>query len=103
MVNDITREFHKACINGNLKTVSSLLCKQKQIKVNMLDDKFKSTLCKSVEKNHTEIIKVLLEFGVDVNQFDWRRRTPLHYASDLSIAKVLLVNGASVHAKTYPG
>ena len=96
MVNDITSEFHKACINGDLKTVSSHLCKQEQIKVKRLDNKFESTLCKTVEKNHTEIIKVLLEIGVDVNQLDWQRRIPLHYASDLSIAKILLVNGASV-------
>ena len=103
MVNDITSEFHKACINGDLKTVSILLCKQKQINVKRLDNKFESTLCQTIEKNHKEIIELLLEIGVDVNQLDWQRRTPLHYASDLNTAEILLVNGASVHAKTYRG
>ena len=55
---------------------------------------------KEPHRNHWTSFR---EIGVDVNQVDWQRRTPLHYASDLSTAKILLVNGASVHAKTYRG
>ena len=66
MVHDIlTIAFHEACINGDLKKVSDLLCRQEQIDIKMLEKKF--TLWKTVISKHTEIVKLLLENGVNAH------------------------------------
>ena len=101
MVNDITAEFHKACINGELERVSKLLYNKEEIDVAYLNDEI--TLCTTVEKSHVEIVKILLEIGVNANQIDLNKRTPLHHAKSLSIAKMLLENGANVDPQDYHG
>ena len=40
------------------------------------------------------IVQVLLDAGADVNSRDHHGRTPLHYASEIDVAKLLLARGA---------
>ena len=101
---DITTEFHEACINGDLEKVSSLLGnKKEEIDVKLLDKKF--TLFKTMENNHLEIVKLLLEFGVNVNQEDIVEETALHktfyhYEANLEMVQILLKHHANVNKQT---
>ena len=94
----ITFEFHKACINGDMEKVSKLLRKNDEINVSQLDEM--GTLFKIVKRGDVEFVKLLLKIGLNVNQQDWLRKTPLHLACIYGLHKIvgiLLENGASVN------
>ena len=96
--NTITFEFHKSCIIGDMERVSKLLRKQVEIDVTQLDEM--GTLFKIVKRGDVEFVKLLLKIGLDVNQQDWLRKTPLHLACSYGLHKIveiLLENGASVN------
>jgi SepF-like predicted cell division protein (DUF552 family) len=64
----------------------------------------KTPLCLAVEHGHTEIVKLLIEHGADVNASCYidSFETPLHQAvvdDDTEIAKLLIQNGADVNAR----
>jgi len=60
-------------------------------------------LHRAAEKGSVEIVKILLEKGVDVNLLDIKAKaSPLHYAalnSHIEVVKLLIENGADVHTK----
>lgn len=55
------------------------------------------------EGDSTEVIETLLGLGADVNAVNCRGLTPLHVASCLDVAKVLIEAGANLHAKDVRG
>ena len=55
----------------------------------------------AARKGHTDVAKLLIEHGADVNaKEDYRGETPLHWAKDANIAQVLIEHGADVKAKS---
>jgi hypothetical protein len=64
----------------------------------------KTPLCLAVEHGHSEIVKLLIEHGADVNASCYidSFETPLHRAvvdDNIEIAKLLIQNGADVNAR----
>ena len=45
---------------------------------------------------HEEMIQILLAQGTNVNTIDWDGCTPLHYARNRSISKLLIEAGAEI-------
>ena len=94
-------EFHEACLRGDLDKVTHLLSRKEEIVVKLLDKKF--ALESAVWHGYPQIVELLLRIGVNVNQ---RGRLigfrPLHLAcakqGNLTIAKILLDNGADINA-----
>ena len=64
--NDITNEFHDACVNGDLDKIYNLLREKELIDVKQLEEK--DTLCISVKEGHEKVVKILLQIGVDANK-----------------------------------
>jgi ankyrin repeat protein len=64
-------------------------------------------LCDAIKCRHTEVVKVLLTFGSEVNNKSKEStETPLHFAAkngDIQIVDMLLKRGARINAKNYDG
>ncbi|XP_015712715.1 apoptosis-stimulating of p53 protein 2 [Coturnix japonica] len=70
----------------------------------MPNDEGITALHNAVCAGHTEIVKFLLEFGVNVNAADSDGWTPLHCAAscnNVQVCKFLVESGAAVFATTY--
>ena len=95
--NDITNEFHDACVNGELDKVCNLLREKELIDVKQLEEK--DTLCISVKEGHEKVVKILLQIGLDANKEP--NMSPLQWAiifsGNFGIVKSLLEHGANVH------
>ena len=63
--NDITNEFHDACVNGELDKVCNLLREKELIDVKQLEEK--DTLFISVKKGHEKVVQILLKIGEKKN------------------------------------
>ena len=62
-------------------------------------------LCVSIYKNDIELVKKMIKYGVDVNEFS-EGKTPLMYAcryNRLELIKVLVTNGAKLNLKYVNG
>lgn len=58
----------------------------------------------AVHCNNIEVIKILLEYDVNINSQDWTGNTPLMYAIEKKdILLFLLQNGADVNKQNYYG
>jgi len=56
--------------------------------------------------NNIDVIKVLIEEGIDINNWGICGHTPVHYHSkegNLEIVKYLLINGSDPHKKNIYG
>ena len=98
---NITLEFHEACKRGDVAKATNLLQRKEEIDVKQLDKNH--TLERAVMYGDLEIVKLLLKIGVNVNQKDrFFGFRPLHLVcakdGNLTIAKVLLENGADMDA-----
>ena len=99
--NNVTFEFHEACIRGNIDKITNILQRKEEIDVVQLDKQF--TLKRAVQNGDSGIVQLLLRIGVNVNQKDkFYGIRPLHCAcaawGNLAIAKILLDNGADINA-----
>ena len=93
--NETTVEFHKACLNRDIKTVNNLLKDKDKIDVT-LDEmntllttmsfikdfyslkELKDTMMEN--DTHEEVVKLLCEIGIDLEQKDHDGKTALHLA-----------------------
>ncbi|KAH6874188.1 ankyrin repeat-containing domain protein, partial [Thelonectria olida] len=61
----------------------------------------------AAEKGHEVLVKLLLQYGADVNMMDQNEKTALQLAVDArhkAVARMLVVNGADMNAGDYfPG
>ena len=101
MSGNVTMEFHWACRTGDLEKVTNFLSQKAQIDVKALNEK--CTLHSAVSSRFTEIVKILLKIGCNVNGLNWLGNTPLNWAvgfeSNLPIVQILLENGANIDAR----
>ena len=97
---DVTNEFHYACVNSELDKVHKLLTKKEVIDVKQLEEK--GTLFISVKEGHEKVVNVLLQIGVNANNkpglltysiIKWA----ISLKGNFAIVKSLLKHGADVH------
>ena len=90
-----------AAFVGNIEAVKQHLAAGTD--VNVKKDKLGDSLLHEAmlykSKQHTEIIKLLIANGADVNAKNKDERTPLHDATSKERAEQLVTNGADVNAK----
>lgn len=87
--------FMYSAVIGNIEKIKYFL--ERNIDVNIVDDKGKTALIHSVINNNIEIVKLLLKNGADVNIKDKRGLTAIKYAiknKNVEIANVLTTHGA---------
>ena len=65
---NVTLEFHEASTNGNLAKVTNFLSRKEEIDLKSPDEK--CTLHNAASSRFTEIVKVLLKIGVNINGLD---------------------------------
>ena len=96
----ITSQFRDACKTGDLKKVKYLLARSKKINVKYLNAMY--TLNFAVMDGHSNIVKLLVDMGANVNKGDsYYECRPLHDACRkgyLKIAEILVENGADIDA-----
>jgi ankyrin repeat protein len=85
---------------GHLKTAARLIYRGAD--VNEFDNKHWTPLIIASYKGYTDIVRLLIKKGADVT-LDSYQNTALHYAKTPAIAKLLLDNGADLHALTKNG
>ena len=99
-MNDVIEGFIQACLKGDLNTLNNLLRRKEEIDVKQLERR--NLLLRAVMYGQSEIVRLLLTVGVNVNQSDsFLRSRPLHFAcreGNLSIVELLLENGADIDA-----
>lgn len=100
MTGNVTTEFRLACHFGELEKLSNLLRRKEEIDVKQLERR--NLLLRAVMYGQSEIVRLLLTVGVNVNQSNnFVGSRPLHFAcreGNLSIVELLLENGADIDA-----
>ena len=98
--NDINKALIDAVMDGNLKAVKSLI--KKGADANTIDSTSESTILHIASyKGYTEIAKLLIDNGANVNAEAYGYTTPLMTASQmghLEIALLLIKNKADINA-----
>ncbi|PIO31049.1 hypothetical protein AB205_0006570, partial [Aquarana catesbeiana] len=93
-----------AAAHGQIAVVEFLL--QNGADPQILGKGRESALSLACSKGYTDIVKMLVECGVDVNEYDWNGGTPLLYAvhgNHVKCVKILLENGADPTIETDSG
>ncbi|XP_068941062.1 ankyrin repeat family A protein 2 isoform X3 [Petaurus breviceps papuanus] len=93
-----------AAAHGQIAVVEFLL--QNGADPQILGKGRESALSLASSKGYTDIVKMLLDCGVDVNEYDWNGGTPLLYAvhgNHVKCVKILLENGADPTIETDSG
>jgi len=97
--------LHKAAKSGDIEEVKQLIAKGKNVNEKKQFSK-KTPLMYAVEYNRTNITKLLLTKGAEINDADTLGDTALLKAAEntnLDIMKLLLKNGADVNATNNNG
>jgi ankyrin repeat protein len=92
--------FLRACEKGKLEMAKLLLKEKSEIKDRSIHDSKKSALHLAVKKENIDLIKWLLDGGIDINSKDEDGRTPLMDAvalGKINSATYLLEKGASTN------
>lgn len=88
--------------SGKKEKVRRLLA-DKSCEVDALIDGRQPALHLAMQEEQTEIVRVLLDFGADINSIGYHGWTPLHIAAsigNLPLTELCLSHGANVHAQT---
>lgn len=89
---------------GNIK--AALKAIEEKANLNALSSHGRSALTISIIKKHTDIAKLLINKGADINLVDYDQLTPLCYAAergDLCLVKQLIDKGANVNHQNDQG
>jgi ankyrin repeat protein len=100
---EIDKELLNACWLGNTKKVKTLIAEGAN--VNVVTYRNATPLLVAAKGGYIEIVKLLIEFGGDVNAKDEDGNTALHLISkeDFEIGKLLIEKGIDVNAEDEEG
>lgn len=88
---------------GDESNIKTQLNKSPSILINSKNSNYQTALMVASEKGNTNVAKLLLDNGADVNIVDPKLLTALHYATQarhVKIVQLLLMHGANVDAKS---
>ncbi|XP_071919132.1 uncharacterized protein [Coffea arabica] len=95
--------LHLAAWSGQIKVVE-YLCKKADVGAAAMDDM--GAIHFAAQKGHTEVVRILVNFGVPIKSHNRKGMTALHYAaqgSHLELVKYLIKKGANIDAKNKAG
>lgn len=95
-------EVHDALVQGEIEKAKSLLANDPDL-VHSCDGRNRTPLHLAARFGHVKLARWLLEHGADVNARAYNGFTPLHLATDPTVAKILLEHGADIEALTSYG
>ncbi|KAJ9587973.1 hypothetical protein L9F63_018602 [Diploptera punctata] len=97
--------LHRAAYGGFADTVRVLI-KNGYAEINVPNDLQEFPLHLAVDRNHTDVVRILLDNGVPVDPLDGMSRTPLHRAAEIGnidIVKLLVENNADKSLRSSEG
>ena len=101
----LVRRFHNAASEGDVSLVESML--QEGVPVYCVDRVDQTALFFAAYYNRTDVIRLLLQKGADVNKQNWIGNTPLHNAamfnSTAEVIAMLIDHGASINITNNEG
>ncbi|KAL3500113.1 hypothetical protein ACH5RR_039206 [Cinchona calisaya] len=95
--------LHLAAWSGQTKVVE-YLCNKADVGAAAMDDM--GAIHFAAQKGHTEVVRILINFGVSIKSYNRKGMTALHYAaqgSHLELVRYLIKKGANLNAKNKAG
>ena len=99
-------DVYVACLIGDKEEVCSLLKQHPDLVKVRKGFREETPLHAGASKGHSDIVKLLLDFGLDINSKNNQGDTPLHLASlegYVSVVDMLIAKGAQVNAENTLG
>ena len=102
------KAFIQAVRMGNIDKVKGILNDKNPPDTDLIESKGNKDTPLHIAATHgyTEIVRILIEHGADLNAKDWFRSTPLHLAAaqnHTAVAVELIKRGADTKAKDFKG
>lgn len=99
-------EFLMAAEQGNLDQVIDLLHSESELNINAQEFRGRSVLTCAVIGKHTEVVKILIMNGADINLIDSQGRTPLMWAistGNMAVIDYIVQAGADISIESKDG
>lgn len=97
----LKERFFKVCEKGDIEEIKELIDK---VDINVKDAYGMNGMMHALVFDNLEAVKLLIEYGADINSYDYKYRTPLMYAvsnGNADIVKFLISKNAYINAKDY--
>jgi ankyrin repeat protein len=89
--------IHDLCLLGEIETVADLL-ENDLCRIQSKDPEGNSPLHIAVQYDHEKLVRLLIDFGAEINERNNNNSTPLHFGTCAPTANLLIDYGADIDA-----